>query len=68
MSEKGCLLHNIQMWGRKQRLAVNTALLLIDFLERNKAKGLKTLVVFLDVKGAFDHVAKNQLLKTMTNL
>jgi hypothetical protein len=56
------------MGGRKQHSAVDTALLLTDFVERNKAKGLETSVVFLDVKGAFGHVAKNRLLKTMTNL
>jgi hypothetical protein len=42
--------------------AVDTAMLLTDFIEKSRAKGRKTSVVFLDVKGAFDHVAKGRLL------
>jgi hypothetical protein len=50
------------MGGRKKKSAVDTAMLLINFIEKLRAKGRKTSVVFLDVKGAFDHVAKGRLL------
>jgi hypothetical protein len=68
MSEKGPLLHDSQMGGRRKRSAVDTAILLTDFVERNKAKKQKSSVVFLDIKGAFDHVAKSRLLQIMRSL
>ena len=68
MAENGPLLHNSQMGGRKKKSAVDTAMLLTDFVERNKANHQKSSVVFLDVKGAFDHVAKERLLQTMDSL
>jgi hypothetical protein len=68
MVESGPLLHNSQMGGRKKKSAVDTAMLLTNFIEKSRAKGRKTSVVFLDVKGAFDHVAKGRLLQTMQSL
>jgi len=43
-------------------------LLLIDYVERNKAKWRYSSVVFLDVKGAFDYVNKSRLLQTIQSL
>jgi hypothetical protein len=60
------LLHNSQIGGRKGKSAIDTALLLKHFIEDNKRRGKKTSTLFLDVKGAFDHVAKNRLLAIMT--
>ncbi len=37
-------------------------------IEVNKRQGLITSTLFLDVKGAFDHVAKNQLLERLKAL
>lgn len=68
LADTGPLLHDSQMGGRTKRSAVDTALLLTDYVERNRAKGKKTSVAFLDVKGAFDHVAKNRLLRTLIKL
>ena len=68
MAESGPLLHESQMGGRRQRSAVDTALLLTDCVERNKAKGHKTSAAFLDIKGAFDHVSKARLLGTLIKL
>jgi hypothetical protein len=68
MAEDSPLLHNSQMGGRRKRSAVDTAMLLINFVKRSKAKKQKSSVVFLDVKGAFDHVAKGCLLQTMHSL
>ena len=44
------------MGGRPKRSAVDTAILLTDFVERNKAKGHKISAAFLDIKGAFDYI------------
>jgi hypothetical protein len=68
MAEEGPLLHDSQMGGRRKKSAVDTAILLTDFVERNKANSRNSSVVFLDVKGAFDHVAKGRLLQTMHSL
>ena len=62
------LLHPSQMGGRKQRSAVDAALLLTDFVEGAKARHQKASVALLDIKGAFDHVSKTKLLKIMDNL
>jgi hypothetical protein len=40
-------------------------MLLTDFIEKSRAKGRKTSIVFLDVKGAFDYITKGRLLQTM---
>ena len=63
------------MGGRKQRLVIDIALLLYYYiqLERNKKKkkGRKCLIistVLLDVKGAFDYVKKQRLLRILCNL
>lgn len=68
MAETGPLLHNSQIEGRAKRSAIDTALLLVDYVERQKAKKKKVSAVFLDAKGAFDHVAKNRLLRIMIKL
>ncbi len=62
------ILHNTQMGGRTQRSAVDTALLLLQHLQHNKARfGPNTVssTAFLDVRGAFDHVKKPMLLKVL---
>ena len=68
MAETGPLLHNSQLGGRKKKSAVDTALLLTNYVEQNRKMNKKTSAVFLDVKGAFNHVAKNRLLRTMIKL
>jgi hypothetical protein len=50
------------MGGKLYKLAINTTLLLQNEVEANKSYKLKTSTLFLDVKGAFDHVSKNRLL------
>ena len=70
LANLGGLLHETQLGGRKQRSAIDTALLLQHYIqqERNKRKGNVTSVLFLDIKGAFDHVSKPKLLATMQQL
>ena len=56
------------MGGRKQRSAVDAAMCLTHDIQHaiNNNKVLSAL--FLDVRGAFDHVSLNQLLKVMKRL
>ena len=56
------------MGGRLHKSAIDTALLLQNEVETNKSYKLKTTTLFLDVKGAFDHVSKNRLLQIMISL
>ena len=56
------------MGGRLHKSAINAALLLQNEVETNKSYKLKTTTLFLDVKGAFDHVSKNRLLQIMISL
>lgn len=60
------LLEENQMGGRKQRSAIDAVLLVLDYIQKNKTgkKGKRNIAttIFLDVKGAFNYVAKNQLL------
>ena len=70
LANTSSLLHSTQLGSRKQRSAVDTALLLQHYVQeqRTKRKGNVTSVLFLDIKGAFDHVSKSKLLATMQQL
>lgn len=56
------LLHNSQIDSRLKKSAIDAALLLKNEIEVNKANKLKTTTLFLDIKGAFDHVSRNRLI------
>ncbi len=62
------LLYHEQMGGRKQRSAIDAAMCLTHDIQQafNNNKVLSAL--FLNVKGAFDHVSLNQLLKVLQKL
>jgi ribonuclease HI len=68
LAETTHLLHPTQIGGRLRKSAIDAALLLANEVEQNHQIGLKTSTLFLDVKGAFDHVAKNQLLAILKQL
>jgi hypothetical protein len=68
LAETTTLLHPSQIGGRLHKSAVDTALLLTTEIELNKKLNRKTSTLLLDVKGAFDHVAKNQLLAILHKL
>jgi hypothetical protein len=68
LAETTSLLHSSQIGGRLQKSAIDTALLLTNEVEQNKLYGYITTTLFLDIKGAFDHVAKNQLLAILKAL
>ncbi len=57
------LLQDSQLGGRKQPSAVNTVLLLLNNIQsknnRRKARQKIATILFLDVKGAFDHISAN---------
>ena len=62
------LLNNSQISGQLKKSAIDAALLLHSEVESNKERKLKTSALFLDVKGAFDHVSKNRLLSILKDL
>jgi hypothetical protein len=59
------LLQESQLGGRRQRSAIDAVLLLLNNIQsknnRKKARQKIATTLFLDVKGAFDHVSANQL-------
>jgi len=68
LAETTTLLNKSQIGGRQKKSAIDAALLLTNHVEQNKRQRRKTSTLFLDVKGAFDHVAKNQLLSILQSL
>ena len=69
LANTGNLLNSTQLGGRKQRSAVDTALLLLHYIQQHK-KGSSsiTTTVLLDIKGAFDHVKEDKLLQILHEL
>ncbi len=68
LAETTNLLHDTQMGGRMKRSAIDAALLLKNEVQTNKRAKLKTSTLFMDVKGAYDHVARQQLLRVLQQL
>lgn len=68
LAETTTLLHPSQIGSRLCKSAIDTTLLLQNQIEVNKANKLKTSTLFLDVKGAFDHVSKNRLIEILASL
>jgi ribonuclease HI/exonuclease III len=67
------LLHPSQIGGRKQRSAIDAALLLLNEIQsqkeaRKRGSNTVTTALFLDIKGAFDYVSKPQLLLVLKKL
>ena len=62
------LLYYDQIGGRKGRSAIDTVLSLIHDIQMAKNAGNKTSILFIDIKGAFDHVLKNQMLRICIRL
>lgn len=68
LAETTVLLHPSQLGGRLKKSAIDTALLLVNEVELGKRNNRLTSTLFLDVKGAFDHVSKNRLLSILIEL
>ena len=56
------------MSSRKQISVINTVILLIHDIQLAKNENKITSVLFIDIKGAYNHVSCNQLLKICKNL
>ena len=66
--ESFCKLHMGQMGARKERCAIDAVALLVQRVEEIWAEKKLAAALFMDVKGAFDHVARNQLISRMVEL
>jgi hypothetical protein len=53
------LLHPMQIGGRKQKSAIDAAMILLHEIQCSKSTEEITSVLFMDIKGAFDHVSLN---------
>jgi hypothetical protein len=62
------LLYNFQIGRRFKKSTIDIKLLLINKVQENYLKGYKISVLFLDIKGAFDYIFKNQLLAILKRL
>jgi ribonuclease HI len=68
LAETTSLLHPSQIGSRLRKSAIDTTILLQNQVEADKANKLKTSTLFMDVKGAFDHVSKNRLIAILASL
>ncbi|KJZ68630.1 hypothetical protein HIM_11979 [Hirsutella minnesotensis 3608] len=64
------LLSPTQLGGRKQRSAIDTAMLLLHHVQKKQETNKKSITstLLLDIKGAFDYVSKKQLLRVLEGL
>jgi hypothetical protein len=58
LAETTHLLHPTQIGGRFKKSAIDACLLLTDCVQSSKLKKHTTTALFLDIKGAFDHVSR----------
>ena len=66
--EKFSKLHQGQMGARKQRCAIDAVASLVYKIEESWAEKKLAAALFMDVKGAFDHVSKTKLVERMMEL
>lgn len=66
-AETADLLYHDQIGGRKQKSAIDAAISLLSDIEINKHKKKLTSALFMNIKRAFDHVNKSQLMKICCN-
>ncbi len=57
-----------QMRARKEWSAIDVVAVLVHTVQENWSKKKLAGALFMDVKGAFDHISKSQLLMHMTDL
>jgi ribonuclease HI len=67
-SRENSLLYHDQLGGRKQYSAIDAVMSLIHDIQINKNEKLVTSILFMDIKGAFDHVSANRLIKICIEL
>ena len=61
-------LHPGQMGGRKERSAIDAVAILVHVVQKGWEDKKLVVALFIDVKGAFDHVSKRQLISRMVEL
>ena len=61
-------LHPGQMGGRKERSAIDAVAILVHTVQKGWEEKKLVAALFMDVKGAFDHVSKGQLIARMVEL
>ena len=61
-------LHPGQMGGRKERSAIDAVAILVHTVQKIWEEKKLAAALFMDVKGAFDHVSKVQLIARMIEL
>jgi hypothetical protein len=62
------LLRHMQIGGRKGKSAIDTIMILTYEIQRNKSANEIISILFMDIKGAFDHVSLDQLLRICQEL
>jgi hypothetical protein len=62
------LLYYDQMGGRQKKSTIDCLISLVHDIQVARNQGKQSTTIFIDVKGAFDHVSKNQLLRICLNL
>src|SRR5438046_5151147 len=67
-AESTDLLDSEQIGGRRQKSAIDAVLSLVHDIQLAKHEEKVTSVLFMDIKGAFDHVSANQMLKICQKL
>lgn len=68
LSENLLKLHQGQMGARKERCAIDAVVSLVYDVEQRWAEKKLVAALFIDVKEAFDHVSKSQLVARMLEL
>jgi len=66
--ERRRLLHDVQFGCRKRRSAIDAVGRLMKRVEEAWGRGNTAAVLLMDVKGAFPHVAKGNLIKRMEEM
>src|SRR5204862_6322493 len=61
------LLHFDQIDNKKQKSAINAVISLLSDIEINKHDKKLTSVLFLDIKNAYNHLNKSQMIKICKN-
>jgi len=68
LAETKGLLHGEQMGGQHGRSAVDTAKALVHDIQQANCNGKVLSALFVDVKGAFDHLSRTQQLLIIHSL
>src|SRR5438034_7279254 len=68
IAESSNLLDSDQMSNRRQKSAIDAVMTLIHDIQLTKHENRVTLVLFINIKEAYDHVSANHLLKICQKL